>query len=68
MTFIGFIRPLFILLVILSVVVLPLIALIDILRSEFKRNDKIIWVLVVILSNLIGTLLYFMIGAKQKVK
>lgn len=46
---------------------LPVIALIDILKSEFKGNDKIIWVLVVLFLNLIGTLLYFSIGRKQKI-
>ena len=46
---------------------LPAIALIDILKSDFKGNDKIIWVLVVLFLNLIGTLLYFSIGRKQKI-
>lgn len=48
--------------------ILPLIALIDILRSDFKNNnDKIIWVLVVLFFNILGSLLYFIIGRKQRV-
>lgn len=43
------------------------IALIDILRSEFAQpNNKIVWVLVVILLPFIGSLIYFLIGRGQK--
>ena len=66
--FTGFIGPFAILLIILFALALPVIALIDILRSDFKGNDKIIWVLLVVFMNLLGTLLYFIIGAKQKIK
>ena len=48
--------------------VLPLIALINIVRSEFKgRNDKLIWVLIVLLLPVLGSLVYFIIGGSQKV-
>ncbi len=43
------------------------IALIDILKSKFNGNDKIIWVLVVLFFNLVGAILYFIIGRKQKI-
>ena len=49
--------------------ILPtLIALIDILRNEFSENNKIVWLLVVLLGNLIGAILYFIIGRKQKIQ
>lgn len=48
-------------------VLLTIIALIDILKSEFKGNDKIVWLLVVLFMNLLGALLYFIIGRKQKI-
>jgi len=48
------------------VLLLPLIALIDIVRSEFKGNDKLIWILVVLFFNIIGSVLYFLIGRQQK--
>ncbi len=43
-----------------------LIALIDLLKSEFKGNDKIVWLLVVVLLPIIGSVCYFLIGHKQK--
>lgn len=45
---------------------LPVIALVDIIRSKFEGNLQIIWVLVVIFFNIIGSILYFIIGRKQK--
>jgi hypothetical protein len=54
------------LLLLTLVLILPLLALIDILRSEFEGNNKLIWVLVVIFAIIIGAILYFLIGLKQK--
>ena len=51
----------------LSIFILPVIALIDILKSEFKGNNKLIWVIVVIFFSLIGVVLYFTIGRQQKI-
>jgi uncharacterized membrane protein YhaH (DUF805 family) len=42
-------------------------ALIDILKSEFKDNNKLIWLLTVILVPFIGAIVYFAIGKKQKI-
>ena len=58
----------FLLLFALSSFLLPLIALINIVKSEFKgSNDKLIWVLVVLLLPILGSLIYFIIGSSQKV-
>jgi len=46
---------------------LPIIALIDILRSKFRGNNKLIWALAVIFLGLLGVLLYLIIGIKQKI-
>jgi len=43
-----------------------IIALVDILRSEFKGNGKIIWLLVVFFLSFVGAIAYFAIGRKQK--
>lgn len=51
----------------LIVLVIPLIALIDILRSEFTGNNKIIWVLVVIFFNVLGSILYLFMGRSRKI-
>ena len=45
-----------------------LIALVDILRNKFEDNNKIVWVLVVLFFNLIGAILYFIIGRRQRIK
>lgn len=42
--------------------------LIDILKSSFKKNDIIIWILVVLLIPILGSILYLSIGKKQKLK
>ena len=44
-----------------------LIALIDILRSEFTGSNKLVWLLVVFLFPLLGALAYLAMGRKQKI-
>lgn len=47
---------------------LPVIALIDVIRSDFKgTNDKIIWVIVILFLNIIGALMYYFMGRSQRV-
>jgi hypothetical protein len=67
----GFIGPQEIILILLPFIIFAIpvvIALIDILKNEFEGNNKIIWVLVVIFFWLIGAILYYFIGRKQKIK
>jgi len=67
----GFIGPQEIILILLPIIIFAIpvvIALIDILKNEFEGNNKIIWVLVVIFFWLIGAILYYFIGRKQKIK
>lgn len=57
----------FLLLLIVSSFVLPLIAIINIVRSEFKENNsKLIWVLIVLFLPIMGSLVYFVVGPSQK--
>ena len=42
--------------------------LIDILNNKFKQNDKIVWVLVVLLLPILGSILYLFIGKNKKIK
>ena len=42
--------------------------LINILRNQFQKNDKVIWTLVVILLPILGSLLYIFIGKGKKLK
>ena len=67
----GFMGPqeiIIILLVSLVMFVIPIIALIDILRSDFEGNNKIIWVIVILLTWFLGAILYYFIGRQQKVE
>ncbi len=65
--FISGIELLFVVLGLLAFL-LPLIALIDILRNEFTNSNKLIWILLVLFLPFLGPLLYFRIGLKQKIK
>ena len=69
MTYLGMIGPWQIIILLLAFfgVILTIIALIDILKSKFEGNNKIIWVLVVLFFNLIGSIFYFTIGKNQKI-
>ena len=53
-------------LVIVSTIGLWIFTLVDILRNEFTGNNKLIWVLVVLFGSVVGAILYFLIGSKQK--
>jgi len=47
--------------------VLWIFAIIDILKSNFKDStNKIIWVLIVLLLPVLGSILYFIFGGQQK--
>lgn len=50
------------------VLIITLWALIDIAKSEFSGNNKVVWVLIVLFTNFLGAVLYFFIGRKQKIK
>lgn len=55
------------LIVILSIAAIPgLLALIDILRSEFPGNGKLLWLLAVAFFPLVGSIAYLAIGRRQR--
>ena len=59
---------LILILVVLFLGILPtIIALVDILKSEGKGNNKVVWILVVLFANFFGAILYFLIGREQKI-
>lgn len=58
----------FIFLVLGILFLLPIIALVDVIRSNFRgSNDKLIWVIVILFLNIIGALLYLFIGRNQRI-
>jgi hypothetical protein len=58
------------LIIILFIVFVPiwLIAFLDILRNDFKGNEKLVWLLAVILVPFLGPIFYFYFGWKQKIR
>lgn len=40
----------------------------DVVNNKFINNEKLIWILVVILVPFIGSILYLLIGKKKKLK
>jgi|TARA_B110000305_G_C19410576_1_gene625209 hypothetical protein len=65
MALFGFGRA-FIGLLLIFVVVLPIAAIIDIAKREFKENGKLIWMLIVLFLNPIGAVLYVAKGKNKK--
>ena len=43
-------------------------SLIDIMKSSFEKNDKMIWILVALFVPILGPILYMIIGRKRKLK
>ena len=51
----------------LGLTVLWVLAIVEIIRSEFQdKTERIIWLLLVILLPFLGTILYLMIGRKSR--
>ena len=44
---------------------LMVIALVDVLRREQVRGNRIVWILVVVFINIIGPIVYFVFGRKE---
>lgn len=49
--------------------ILPIMALVDIATSQFKDGvTKLIWIVIVIFAPVIGSVAYFIVGKRQKVR
>jgi hypothetical protein len=53
-------------LVLLLIFLLKIVALVDILSSRYPMTEKLIWVIVIILLNVIGVVLYYFIGKRKQ--
>lgn len=60
---------LLVIVMLLCVVTVPfwIYCIIDIARNDFADNNKMIWLLVVVLLYTLGVVLYFAIGRRQRV-
>lgn len=52
--------------VVLFIFLFPLFALISVLINDFRGNEKIMWVLIIIFLPFLGSLLYFLIGRDKR--
>jgi hypothetical protein len=52
----------------LNILLLTIVALIDVVKHNFNENNKIVWVLIVLFLPILGAILYFTIGVKQRIK
>ncbi len=62
------VMELIVLLMIVCVVTIPftIFAVVDVLRSSFRNDNKIVWLLVVLFLSLPGLILYHVVGKKRK--
>ncbi|MBC34465.1 MAG: hypothetical protein CL663_00260 [Bacteroidetes bacterium] len=67
MTLLGMVGP-WQLIIIMAFLLLPLFALISVLKNEFNGNDKLIWVLIILFIPFLGSILYFTIGRNKRIK
>lgn len=45
--------------------ILMIVALIDVLRRKQTRGPFVMWIFIIVLGNLLGPILYFIIGRRQ---
>ena len=63
----SFAKLIILLLFFLLPTILWITALMDILKNNFQKDNKLIWTLVVVFLPIVGAVLYFIIGRKQKI-
>jgi len=70
MILLGMLGPwqLFLLIVLVSIIVLPIITLIHALKHDFKGRNKLIWILIILLLPLFGAILYLPKWKKSVIK
>lgn len=47
-------------------ILLPIIAIVDIIRSRINENDKVVWIIIIILIPILGSILYFLLGQNRR--
>jgi len=64
----GFALAIFVLLIVAIGIILPVAAIIDIIRNDFRSESaKIFWVLLVFFLPFLGSVLYFVFGKRDQV-
>ena len=65
---VGLTELILILTIPLFFLLLPIIAIVDILRNRFEGNNNVLFLLIVILLPIIGSVIYFIIGPSRKIR
>ncbi|MGC9342676.1 MAG: PLDc N-terminal domain-containing protein [Bacteroidales bacterium] len=47
-------------------ILLPIIAIVDIVRSRINENDKVVWIIIIIFIPILGSILYFLLGQNRR--
>jgi len=47
-------------------ILLPIIAIVDIVRSRIHENDKIVWIIIIIFIPILGSILYFLLAQNRR--
>jgi len=50
----------------IAILVLPVLALVHMLRNDFKGRHRLIWVLIILFLPLFGSILYFILGKRYR--
>lgn len=64
----GLSELIMVLFVAIPFLLLPILAIVDIIKSKFEGNMQLTWILIVFFFNVIGSILYFIIGRNQKIQ
>lgn len=50
----------------LLLILFPIFAIVDLIRSRIRDNDKVVWIIIIIIIPILGSILYFAIGKSQR--
>jgi len=50
----------------IAILVLPVLALVHMLRNDFRGRHRLIWVLIILFLPLFGAILYFILGKRYR--
>jgi hypothetical protein len=49
----------------LAGIILPVLAIVSILNNKFEGNEKLLWIIVVVILPYLGSILYFGLGRRN---
>ena len=57
----------FFLVIIFAMIAVWVYAIVDITKNDFEGDNKMIWLLIVILVGFLGAIIYFIVGREKKI-